>query len=110
MDVLFVALLVNVTNLLLWMMDEKQTCPDSVSLLSSLLWSTVKKPACRLKDIMSVCGQGQLCLHVYVCACEAADTRTRTQRTGLGFTGLSGCVLVFVCWNVTPDSLRKSSG
>lgn len=26
-----------------------------------------------------------------------------------GFSGLSGCVLVFVGWNVTPDSLMKSS-
>lgn len=79
MDSLLLPLLVNVTHLLLRMMAEKQTYPDSASLLSSL--ESSKKPACRLKDIMSVCGQSQLCLHVCVCACEAADTRTCTLHT-----------------------------
>lgn len=55
---LLVPPLVNASNLVLWMKEEKQTCPDSESLLSSLFRS--KKPACRLKDIMSVCGHSQI--------------------------------------------------
>ncbi|KAJ4921634.1 hypothetical protein JOQ06_027716, partial [Pogonophryne albipinna] len=37
-------------------------------------------------------------------ACPHTHTHVGTE-----FTGLSGSVLVFVRWNVTPDSLRKSS-
>ena len=69
-------------------MEEKQTYPDSVSLLSSVQHSK------NLDGIMSVCGQSRL----RVSACNREST------------GSSGRVLAFVCWNVTPDSLRKSSG
>lgn len=51
--------------LVLWMMEEKQTYPDSVSLLSSPEHS--KNPVCSLNEIVSVCGQSQL--WVYMCVC-----------------------------------------
>lgn len=113
---LLVPLLANVTHLVLWMMDEKQTYPDSASLLSSL--ESSKKPACSLKDIMSVCGQSQLCLHVCVCACEAADTCTCTctQHTVYRAVWLCAGLCLLECdprfikevfWPVVQDDAKR---
>lgn len=104
---LWVPPLVNVSNLVLWMKEEKQTCPDSESLLSSLFRS--KKNSLQTEGY-NECLWPQPDMCVCVCVRRAACVSRHTHIHGVEFTGLSGCVLVFVCWNVTLDSLRKSSG